>query len=105
MRQVVQAVVLSGTLAAAAVTMSGARVAAQSPAPASVTFVRDIQPILEGQCLSCHGDAMQMGKLDLRTRETALAGGVHGTVLVPGNAEQSKLYRMVAGLEKPSMPM
>ena len=74
------------------------------PAP-PVSFAKDVQPILENNCLSCHGAAMQMGKLDLRTRESALQGGAHGAVLQPASAEQSKLYRMVAGLEKPSMPM
>src|SRR6266851_822841 len=58
----------------------------------------------ESHCWSCHGDATQMSKLDLRTSEAAITGGAHGTVLVPGNAEQSKLYRMIAGLEKPAMP-
>ena len=75
------------------------------PAPSPVSFAKDVQPILESKCLSCHGEAMQMGKLDLRSRESALQGGAHGAVLVPANAEQSKLYRMIAGLEKPSMPM
>jgi hypothetical protein len=41
----------------------------------------------------------------LTTRETALAGGEHGIVLAPGNAEKSRLYRMIAGLEKPAMPL
>ena len=74
-------------------------------APSPVSFAKDVQPILENNCLSCHGDAMQMGRLDLRSRESALQGGAHGAVLVPASAEQSKLYRMVAGLEQPSMPM
>jgi hypothetical protein len=74
-------------------------------APSPVSFAKDVQPILENNCLSCHGDARQMGRLDLRSRESALQGGAHGAVLVPANAEQSKLYRMVAGLEQPSMPM
>ena len=33
------------------------------------------------------------------------AGGVHGPVVVAGNAHQSRLYRRVARLEKPFMPM
>ena len=40
---------------------------------------------------------MQLAKLDLRTRESALAGGAHGPALVPGNAEQSRLFRRIAG--------
>jgi len=90
------------------VSAIGALLRAQAtPAPpaGSVSFARDVEPIFERSCLSCHGDAMQMGKLDLRTRESALRGGAHGPVLVPANAEQSRLYRMVAGLEQPSMPM
>ena len=46
-----------------------------------------------------------LSRLDLRTRESALSGGAHGAALVPGNAEQSRLYRMVAGLDQPAMPM
>jgi uncharacterized protein DUF1553/uncharacterized protein DUF1549/cytochrome c len=85
----------------------GALPRAQSglPPAAPVSFAKDVQPILENHCLSCHGETMQMGKLDLRSRESALQGGAHGAVLLPANAERSKLYRMVAGLEKPSMPM
>jgi hypothetical protein len=80
--------------------------AAQGPPQSRpVDFAADIRPILEEKCLSCHGAAPAMSRLDLRSREAALAGGARGTVLVPGNAELSKLYRVVAGLEQPAMPM
>ncbi len=46
-----------------------------------------------------------MSQLDLRTRESALKGGEHGVVLLPGKAEESRMYRLVAGLDKPRMPM
>jgi hypothetical protein len=86
-----------------------ALLSAQAPAAPSaqptIAFATDIQPILEKNCMSCHGDAMQMSKFDLRSREAAMSGGAHGMVIVPGSADQSKLYRMVAGLEKPQMPM
>lgn len=70
-----------------------------------VSFVSEIQPIMERTCWTCHGASLQLSKLDLRTRESALKGGVHGPAIVPGNAEQSKLYRLVAGLESIRMPM
>jgi hypothetical protein len=41
----------------------------------------------------------------LRTRESALRGGDNGVAIVPGKADQSRLYRRIAGLEEPSMPM
>jgi mono/diheme cytochrome c family protein len=61
--------------------------------------------ILKQNCLQCHGEAVQMSNLDLRTRESMLKGGENGPAIVPGNAEASRLYRRVAGLEKPVMPM
>ena len=70
-----------------------------------VSFTSDIQPVLEGSCWKCHGGAIQLSKLDLRTRDAALQGGAKGAAIVPGKAEESRLYRLVAGLEKPSMPM
>ena len=89
------------------------RVAALSLAPVwalmaadkPVSFARDIQPVLETSCWKCHGAAIQLSKLDLRSRESALKGGEKGAALVPGKAQESKLYRLVAGLEKPAMPM
>ena len=70
-----------------------------------VTFAKDIQPIMERSCWTCHGATVQLSKLDLRTREGALRGGAHGTALVPGNAEQSRLYRAVAHLDAIKMPL
>jgi hypothetical protein len=86
-------------------TLLNAQAPAQPTGRSAVTFANDIQPILESNCWSCHGDTMQMSKLDLRTREAAMTGGANGAVLMPGNAEQSRLYRRIAGLEKPAMPM
>jgi hypothetical protein len=73
--------------------------------PDSLSFSRDIQPIFESSCWKCHGGAVQLSKLDLRTREAALAGGVHGPAITPGNPDASKLFRMIAGLDKPAMPL
>jgi Protein of unknown function (DUF1553)/Protein of unknown function (DUF1549)/Planctomycete cytochrome C len=74
---------------------------AQTP----VSFSKDIQPILEQNCLTCHGASMQSSRLNLSTFEDALRGGARGSAIVPGSAEDSRLYRMVAGLDKPSMPL
>src|SRR3989441_716866 len=76
-----------------------------SRAQESVSFTKDIQPILQNGCWKCHGEAMQLSKLDLRTFEGALKGGEKGPSIVPGKAEDSRLYRRVAGLERPAMPM
>ena len=85
---------------AAAAAMAGTLTSAQP-----VSFSKDIQPIFESSCWKCHGSAVQLSKLDLRTREAALTGGIHGPSIAPGKPESSRLFRMIAGTEKPSMPM
>jgi hypothetical protein len=70
-----------------------------------VSFTSEIRPIFEKTCWTCHGASVQLSKLSLATRELALKGGAHGVDLIPGNAEKSRLYRLAAALEKPSMPI
>jgi hypothetical protein len=77
---------------------------AQAPA-AQISFIKDVQPILEANCLKCHGASMQLSKLNLSSQELAMKGGATGAAIVPGHADESKLYRLVAGLDKPRMPM
>ncbi len=73
---------------------------AQNPA----TFTSDIRPIMERSCWDCHGEEFQRNGLDLRTRDDAILGGLGGPAIVPGRAEESLLYRMIAGLDEPLMP-
>ena len=70
-----------------------------------VDFAAEIQPLLAANCLGCHGETLKLSRLDLRTRDSAIEGGSHGPSLVPGSAERSRMYRHVAGLESPAMPM
>src|SRR5262249_13202995 len=79
--------------------------AAVASAQTPVSFNTEIRPLFEKSCWKCHGAAIQLSRFDLRTREAALKGGVKGADIVPGKAEESRLYRLVAGLEKPAMPM
>ncbi|HWY49290.1 MAG TPA: PSD1 and planctomycete cytochrome C domain-containing protein [Bryobacteraceae bacterium] len=65
---------------------------------------KEVRPILE-RCLQCHGEAIQMSKLDLRTREAMLKGGEKGPALVPGDAAASSLYKRISGTQLPVMPM
>jgi hypothetical protein len=70
-----------------------------------VNFTDHIRPIMERACWNCHGEAAQLSDLNLSTREGALEGGTKGPAIVPGRAEDSRLFRMVAGLDQPFMPM
>ena len=68
-------------------------------------FSHEIRPIMERTCWNCHGDAVKSSGLDLSTRDAALEGGNRGPAIVPGNAEASRLFRQLAGLEGPTMPL
>lgn len=82
-------------------TVEGMRLCAADP----VSFSQKIQPIFENTCWNCHGAALQLSRLDLRTRDGALKGGDHGPALVPGKSDESRMFRLVSGQEKPAMPM
>ena len=99
--------IIFGTLAMVYLTaLPNAQAPTTPPAtPAQVAFARDIQPIIEKSCAGCHSADLKLAELDLSTREAAMKGGEHGAVIVPGSADKSKLYRMVAGLDEPAMPM
>ncbi len=66
-----------------------------SPAPvasAAVDFVKDIQPILENNCLSCHREGHVKGGVRLDTLEQAITSGDNGAALVPGKSAKSPMY-------------
>jgi len=62
---------------------------------AAVDFIKEVKPILEMHCLSCHGpkNAHENGELDLSTRALAIKGGDHDNDLIPGDAEKSLIYK------------
>ena len=64
-----------------------------SPSPRAeepVSFVKDIQPIFEKSCWTCHSQTLQLSKLDLSSRDSALKGGEHGPALVPGTGRRQQ---------------
>ncbi|MGH9340799.1 MAG: DUF1549 domain-containing protein [Acidobacteriota bacterium] len=71
-----------------------------------VDFAREVFPILERSCFSCHGAETQNAQLRLDARKIVLQGGVSGPAVVPGRAEESLLFLRIAGLtEQPQMPL
>lgn len=64
-------------------------------------FQRDVLPIFEAKCLRCHGAKRRDGKLDMRTLEAMLAGGVSGPAFKPGNAQKSLLIELLHYNEMP----
>lgn len=80
---------------------SGTEPAGPARTPAGDLFEHRIAPLLAKHCLECHDSATREGRLDLSRRESALAGGTNGAVIVPGKAEESELWLAVAHDEMP----
>lgn len=79
-----------------------AGVAARAEEP---SYSRDVAPVFEKYCVGCHATQVKLGGLELDTFEGATKTGAHGPVIVPGKAEESRLFLMIAGKVKPVMPM
>jgi len=84
-----QSPVASSQTAAVASGITGAQ---------NVDFVRDVQPIFQASCYSCHAGDKSMGQLRLDAKALAMKGGISGPVILPGNSEGSRLVHRVLGL-------
>ncbi len=67
-------------------------------------FVDEVQPLLNGKCVSCHGPEKQEGNLRLDSLAAALAGGDQGPALVPGDTAKSLLVKAIS-FEDPDLQM
>jgi hypothetical protein len=73
-------------------------------AKTKIAYARDIEPLLQKRCLLCHGAQQQMSGLRLDSKAAALKGGTSGADILPGKSAESRLIRLVGGLEKKVMP-
>ncbi|MSR31171.1 MAG: DUF1553 domain-containing protein [Gemmataceae bacterium] len=65
--------------------------------PAKVDFARQIQPLFQEHCHSCHGKEKQKGDLRLDIKANALRGGESGAVIIPGKPHDSILWKNITG--------
>ncbi len=94
-------------LAAAAMAMEEDDPSIVIPAPEgdeTVSFTEDIAPFVANLCVGCHSGATPRGGLSLVSFYDMMKGGDSGRVVLPGNLEGSRLFRLVGGLEAPRMP-
>jgi mono/diheme cytochrome c family protein len=79
------------------------RASAELPQEAAQGISRQAYAVLKKNCFACHGATRTSG-LDLRTAGSVRAGGEGGPVIVPFEANESRLYLFVNHSEKPAMP-
>ncbi|MFN8443229.1 MAG: c-type cytochrome domain-containing protein [Caldilineaceae bacterium] len=66
-----------------------------------VGYTEDIQPIFLRVCNTCHSSVVQQKGLQVTNFNTLMKGSLTGPVVVPGSAEQSKLWEMVSTNKMP----
>ena len=96
--------VLVAAMAAAAVLSLGAC----SRAEPTVSFSKDVQPLLAARCGACHvpGQAgYEASGLSLESYETLMKGTKFGAVVIPGDALSSALTMLIEGRADPSIRM
>lgn len=74
---------------------------AQPAAASTVSFAKDLQPLFQESCVSCHGGEKTSRALDLKTFESLMAGSQNGAVIVPGEAASSKLVQSIQAGKMP----
>jgi len=73
-----------------------------------VSYKKDVRPILNDYCVSCHkpgGKGYKKSGLDLRTYKSMMKGTKFGAVIKPGDSYTSILVQSIEGRVHPSIRM
>jgi Protein of unknown function (DUF1553)/Protein of unknown function (DUF1549)/Planctomycete cytochrome C len=70
-------------------------IAAEPADDPAAAYLRDVRPVLERRCFSCHGALQQKGGLRLDTAKAVRAGGDSGPAVVPNDPQVSLLIERV----------
>ena len=97
------AVVSALVLAAGTASLVWAATAGAAPVPQAGTvqsgtvqqYQHDVLPVLQENCLRCHGGMNRRGGYNMSTRAGALSGGHHGVAIVPGKPDESLLIKLI----------
>ncbi|MGD8573038.1 MAG: hypothetical protein PVG89_15025 [Gammaproteobacteria bacterium] len=74
----------------------------------TLSFSRDVKPILAEHCISCHnseGEGFKKSGLNLESYSTLMKGTKFGPVIVPGEPLSSSLVLLIDGKADPAITM
>lgn len=90
----------------AAGAMAGARSSLNRPSgKETVSFALDLAPVLQSQCLNCHGAQNPRGQFSMVNFETFLRGGASGGPFLAKKPDESLLIRKIKGQAGDRMPL
>src|SRR5437879_4689095 len=64
-------------------------------------FKTEILPVLEKNCVGCHGPDRKMAKLDLSSFTGMMEGSSSGPVIAPGKPERSLMWKLIENDQMP----
>lgn len=98
-------VVSKGSLVAVALV---AVIAVAACSPKTVSYGKDVQPILSKHCAECHAPGkpgFEASGFDTTSYDAVMKGGKFGPLVKPGDAFTSALNMLVEGRAHPSIRM
>ncbi|MCS7313425.1 MAG: hypothetical protein NZ742_11035 [Acidobacteria bacterium] len=75
-------------------------------APDRPSYAMHVQPLFNANCAfsGCHTLPNPQRGLDLGSYQGLMQGSINGPVVIPGNAQDSRLVKRIEGRETPRMP-
>ena len=58
-------------------------------------YQHEVLPVLQENCLRCHGGMNRRSGYNMSARTMALAGGHHGVAIVPGKPDESLMIKLI----------
>jgi hypothetical protein len=74
----------------------------------TVSYARDVEPILQANCLSCHkegGAGFEASGFSMASYDELMKGTQYGAMIVAGDSEGSNLVVLMEGRADPSISM
>ncbi|WP_263385039.1 c-type cytochrome domain-containing protein [Granulicella arctica] len=78
---------------------------AQSEASKPEFYLQHVRPIFEAHCVRCHGNSNHRGGLSMESRQDLLMDRRNKPVVIPGDAANSLLVRLIRHEGPPNDPM
>src|SRR6201986_238974 len=83
------------------IALAALAIAVPAAAQRDPLFKTEILPVLEKNCVCCHGPKQKMAKLDLTTFAGMMQGSASGPVIVPGKPERSLMWKLIENEQMP----
>src|SRR5258705_12031185 len=64
-------------------------------------FKTEVLPVLEKNCVACHGPKQKMAKLDLSSFTGMMEGSAAGPVIAPAKPERSLMWKLIENDQMP----